>query len=237
MSLSELKTARRLPPLETGDQLSREEFERRYEAMPHLEKAELIDGVVYVASPTRWDQHAVPHQSLPTLLGVYWAHTPGVQSGEGGTLQLDLDNVPQPDVALIILPSHGGQVRIDEDGYIAGGPELVGEVSASTTSIDLNAKFRLYLRNQVGEYIVWRVYDEEIDWFVRRDGRFERLQRDDMGVYRSQTFPGLWLDSRALIKLDLLRALQVLQQGIASPEHDDFVRRLSQAATTAADGS
>ncbi len=35
-------------PLENGDKLTRAEFERRYEAMPHLKKAELIEGVVYV---------------------------------------------------------------------------------------------------------------------------------------------------------------------------------------------
>jgi Uma2 family endonuclease len=237
MSLSELKTARRLPPLETGDQLSSEEFLRRYEAMPHLKKAELIDGVVYVASPTRWDEHAVPHQALALLLSSYWAYTPGTQGGDSGTVRLDMKNVPQPDLTLIILPSHGGRVRFDEGGYIAGASELVGEISASTASIDLNKKFRLYLRHQVSEYIVWRVYDEEIDWFVRREGRFERLQPDGSGVYRSEAFRGLWLDAQALIKLDLLRALQVLQQGLASPEHEDFVQRLAQAAARPAAGA
>ena len=237
MSPSELRTARRLPPLETGDHLSREEFERRYEAMPHLKKAELIDGVVYVASPTRWDLHAVPHQALGMVFSVYWAHTPGVQAGDSGTVRLDLKNVPQPDLTLIVLPSHGGQVRIDEDGYIAGGPELVAEISASTVSLDLNAKFRVYQRNRVREYIVWRVYDDEIDWFVQREGRYERLQADPSGIFRSETFPGLWLDAPALIRLDLLRVLQVLQQGIASPEHAAFVARLAQAAAKPADGA
>jgi Uma2 family endonuclease len=237
MSLSEPKTARRLPPLETGDQLSSEEFLRRYEAMPHLKKAELIDGVVYVASPTRWDEHGVPHHVLGTLLGVYWAHTPGTRGGDSATVRLDLKSVPQPDATLIILPTHGGQVRFDEDGYIAGAPELVGEISACTASIDLNKKFKLYVRHQVSEYIVWRVYDEEIDWFVRREGRFERLQPNGSGAYCSEAFPGLWLDPQALIKLDLLRALQVLQQGIASSEHEEFVRRLGQAATKPATGA
>src|SRR5262249_10494555 len=129
MSPSKLKTARRLPPLETGDQLSSEEFLRRYEAMPDLKKAELIDGVAYVASPTRWDEHAVPHHVLGTLLGVYWAHTPGTRAGDSGTVRLDLKNIPQTDLTLIILPTHGGRVRFDEDGYIAGAPELVGEIS------------------------------------------------------------------------------------------------------------
>jgi hypothetical protein len=230
MSLSEPKTTRRLPPLETGDHLSRDEFERRYHAMPKLKKAELIDGVVSVPSPTRWDLHAVQHHAMATWLGTYWAHTPGIQAGDSGTLRLDLENVPQPDLALIVLPSHGGQVEIDDDHHVVGAPELVAEISASTSSIDLNSKLSLYLRKQVCEYIVWRVIDEAIDWFIQRQGRFERLQPDDSGILRSETFPGLWLDAQALIRLDLLRVLRVVQQGIDSPEHADFVRRLAQAA-------
>jgi Uma2 family endonuclease len=222
--------AARIPRLESGDQLTAAEFERRYDAMPGLKKAELIDGVVYVPSPTRWDLHAVQHQALSSWLGWYWAYTPGTQAGQSGTLRLDLDNVPQPDNALIILPSHGGQAEIDEDHYIAGAPELVAEVSASTKSIDLNAKFRLYLRSRVREYIVWRVEDDEIDWFVSRQGRFERLVPDVMGILRSEVFPGLWLDTEALITLDLRRVLEVLQQGIATAEHTDFVARLAKTA-------
>jgi Uma2 family endonuclease len=225
------KAEPRIPPLESGDQLTRNEFERRYEAMHGLKKAELIDGVVYLPSPRRWNEHAVPHQALGMWLSVYWAHTPGVQAGNSGTLRLDLENVPQPDIALIVLPSHGGQVEIDVDRYIAGAPELVAEISASTASLDLNAKFRLYLRNRVREYLVWRVLADTIDWFIQRRRRFERLKPDADGLYRSKAFPGLWLDPAALIRLDLLRTLQVLQQGIASPEHAAFVARLARTAT------
>ena len=42
-----------VPPLETGDRLSRAEFERRFDAMPGLKKAELIEGIVYIPSPPR----------------------------------------------------------------------------------------------------------------------------------------------------------------------------------------
>jgi Putative restriction endonuclease len=231
MSVTRRGKASRIPALETGDHLSAREFERRYDAMPALKKAELIDGVVYVPSPTRWNHHAVKHQATATWLGTYWAHTPGVQAGESGTLRLDPKNEPQPDLALIVLPSHGGQVKIDKDHYIAGAPELVAEISASTVSIDLHAKFKLYLRKHVREYIVWRVDDETIDWFVEQQGRFERLEPDAAGIFKSTVFPGLWLDAEALIKLDLLRVLHVLEQGIASPEHAAFIARLNAVAT------
>ena len=118
MAIPNPTKTQRIPRLENGDHLSAGEFMERYEAMPGLKKAELIDGVVYVPSPTRWNLHAVPHQAMSTWLGNFWAETPGTQAGDNGTLKLDMENVPQPDLALIVLPSHGGQVDIDDDHYI-----------------------------------------------------------------------------------------------------------------------
>ena len=97
-----------------------------------------------------------------------------------------------------------------------GEPELVAEVAASTASYDLHDKLRAYQRNGVREYVVWRVLDRAIDWFVLRDDRYEPLALTSAGCYRSQVFPGLWLDPTALIRGDLARVLAVVQQGMAS---------------------
>jgi hypothetical protein len=70
-----------LLPLENGDHLTRDEFERRYHAMPQLQKAELIEGVVYMPSPLRFTQQGEPHAQMMTWLGVYHATTPGVRIG------------------------------------------------------------------------------------------------------------------------------------------------------------
>jgi Uma2 family endonuclease len=221
-----------IPPLETGDHLTRDEFERRYEAMPNLKKAELIEGVVYMPSPVRFEQHGNPQAGFITWLGVYWAWTPGVRAGDNSTLRLDLDTEPQPDALLIIEPTHGGQATIDEDGYIVGGPEMVGEISASSASLDLNAKLRVYRRNNIREYVVWRVLDRAVDWFILHGSQYDPLPLAADGLYHSETFPGLWLDPAALTRLDLLTVLQQLQQGIASPEHAAFVARLRQNAAS-----
>src|SRR5262249_5685877 len=153
-----------IPPLENGDQLTRAEFERRYEAMPHLKKAELIEGVVFVPSPVRLNQHGSPQAALIGWLTNYWASTPGVQVRDNSTVRLDLDNEPQPDALMIVDPRRGGQVRVSPDDYVEGAPELVAEVAASSVSIDLNAKLLVYRRNQVREYLVWRVLDQAVDW-------------------------------------------------------------------------
>ncbi len=70
------KTEPKLTTLESGDRLSRVEFERRYRLLPEIKKAELIEGVVYVASPLRYRQHGQPHSDMMTWLGVYRAATP-----------------------------------------------------------------------------------------------------------------------------------------------------------------
>jgi Uma2 family endonuclease len=219
-----------IPPLENGDRLTRAEFERRYDAMPHLKKAELIEGVVYVPSPVWFRKHARPHSRLVGWLVQYEAATPGVEGGDNASLRMDSDNMPQPDALLMIAPTHEGQAQVDEDDYVAGAPELVAEIAASSAQYDLNEKLQVYCRNGAREYLVWRVLDQAIDWFVLREGRYEPLLVDETGLYKSEVFPGLWLDPAALLRGDLVSVLQTLQQGVASPEHAAFVAHLQQKA-------
>jgi hypothetical protein len=214
-----------------GDRLTRAEFERRYDAMPHLKKAELIEGVVHVPSPVRCEHHGEPHLSLGGWLFNYRARTPGVRGADNASVRMDLGNMPQPDCLLFISPDSGGQVQVDEDDYINGGPELVAEVSASSVHVhyDLSDKFRAYQRNRVGEYIIWRVEARRVDWYVLQPWGYEPLLPGGDGILRSTIFPGLWLDPAALIGEDFDRLLDVLQQGLDSPEHAEFAARLRQA--------
>lgn len=225
MTPSQTQAPEIVPALEPGDRLSRAEFERRYEAMPHVKKAELIEGVVYMPSPVRFRRHSDPHSALVGCTFFYRAFTPIVLSGADGTARLDLDNEPQPDAMLLIDPAFGGQARITVDDYIEGAPEWVGEVSASSVSFDLHTKLNVYRRNGVREYVVWRVLDKQIDWFVLRSGEFELLAADEAGILRSEVLPGLWLDAEALVRGDLPQVFHVLQQGLDSPEHAAFIRR------------
>jgi Uma2 family endonuclease len=132
-----------IPPLESGDRLSRHEFERRYQAMAEHQKAELIEGVVYLASPLRFQRHAEPHGKMVIWLGTYQISTPGVKLGIEPTVRLDQDNEPQPDAVLLVDQSLGGQSRLTEDDYIEGAPELIVEIAASSAAYDLHDKKRL----------------------------------------------------------------------------------------------
>lgn len=214
------------PPLQSGDRLSRPEFERRYAAAPHIKKAELIEGTVYVASPLRHEQHGKPHSRVMTWLGVYQAMTSGVDASDAPTVRLDLDNEPQPDAVLFIETAAGGQTSISRDGYIEGAPELIVEIAASSAAIDTGLKKQVYRRNGVLEYVIWQSYDNRLEWFCLVEGEYQLLTPDSDGIIRSRVFPGLWLAVEALLTNQMAQVLEVLQEGLQSAEHAEFVERL-----------
>jgi Uma2 family endonuclease len=191
--------------------------------MPEHQKAELIEGRVYMASPVRII-HGQPHAYIMTWLGVYCAATPGTQFADNTTVRLDTDNEPQPDALLRI---EGGQSQIDVDDYIQGAPELIVEIAASTASYDLQEKLQVYRRNGVQEYLVWQVSDRLFDWFSLKDGQYIKLQPNKQNMIKSEVFPGLWLGIDYLLKYKLAEVIKTVQQGLNTTEHQNFIRKIN----------
>jgi Uma2 family endonuclease len=195
--------------LEAGDNLTREEFHRRYSARPDIKKAELIDGVVYVPSPVRFDRHSQQHFLVIGWLAMYVALTPDVQpGGDNATLFLEGGHEVQPD-AFLWRPEAGG-AYLNEDGYLVGAPQFIVEVAASSASYDLHQKKEAYRRNGVPEYVVWRVLDEAIDWFRLQDGQYVLIEPDADAVIESEQFPGLRLHVPSMLAGDLAAVLSQL---------------------------
>ncbi|MBD2083108.1 Uma2 family endonuclease [Leptolyngbya sp. FACHB-17] len=213
-----------IPPLENGARLSRPEFERRYPAS-NIKEAELIEGIVYVASPLRFESHAEPHSNLSGWAGIYKTFTPRVRLGNSPTLRLDLDNEPQPDLVMFLERDAGERVGISADGYLEGAPELIIEVAASSAAIDSGSKKRVYRRNGVQEYIIWQSYEKRVDWFQLVEGEYRLMLPDETGIIRSSIFPGLWLSVEALLGGDMITVLETVQAGVRSPEHQAFINR------------
>ncbi len=216
-----------IPELVDGDRLDSAEFERRYHASS-IRKAELIEGVVRVASPVS-RAHSLAHSLAHLWVGTYQMATPRVESGLDGTVRLDRSNQPQPDIHLLIAPGSGGRSTVSADGFFEGPPELVIEISISSASRDLREKLEVYRRNGVLEYLAWRVEDRAIDWFHLREGRYERLVPGAGGLIRSVVFPGLWLDPEAMIRGDLPALNAAVLAGLATEEHAALVARLGNA--------
>lgn len=217
-----------VPRLHNGDRLTRVEFERRYLAMPEVKKAQLIEGIVYMPSPVRHTQHGKPHAIVVGWLTYYLSKTPQVEISDNATSRLDEDNEPQPDAMLLLPKKMGGTAWIDDDGYVSGAPDLVCEVSASSVSIDMHAKLNAYRRNGVREYLVLRTEDQAIDWFTLVDGQYQPQTPDEAGRLRSKLFPGLWLDPAALLAGDLAKLFAVVDEGVATTEHQELVKEMTQ---------
>lgn len=193
---------RRLPlmPLENGEQLHSAAFLRRFEAMTDVKKAELVEGTVYMPSPVRADLHGEPDGLLHGWLGHYAMLQDQLKFYSNTTLLLDAENTVQPDGILCSAPRAGGVVWLNDKGYLCGAPELVCEVAASTTSLDLHQKFRAYCRNGIAEYLVWLTVERRFLWFVLEDAEYVPLEPDASGILKSRRFPGLVLDTKAALK-------------------------------------
>jgi Uma2 family endonuclease len=227
-----LRSTSAAPPrtLVEGQRLDQPTFHALYETMPPGTRAELINGVVLMPSPVG-PAHAEAHGPTFVWLDYYAENTPGVQALDNASTALGLKSEPQPDVLLRIRPEHGGRTRTDRR-FIEGVPELLVEVSHTSRYTDLGSKFEDYERVGVREYIVRAIEPDEIYWFVLRNGRFVDLEPDPDGIYRSEVFPGLWLDPAALLAGDRKRLRAVVDLGCSTPEHAAFVARLAAARGT-----
>ena len=227
MSTIEQHRPMMLPPLMAGQRLDQPTFHARYSAMPPETRAELVGGIVYIPSPMR-DDHGETDHLIGGWLFHYQFMTPGVRGAAGATLKLQQMGEPQPDRQFFIAPEFGGQVAIDAEGYLIGAPDLVVEIARSSCAYDLGPKKADYERAKVREYIVVELDPDQVHWFVLRGGRYDKLEPGDDGIYRSEVFPGLWLDPVALYTNDPARLIHVLEQGRATPEHAAFVASLEE---------
>lgn len=209
--------------LHPGQKLSLDEFLRRWENMPELKRAELIGGVVSTQAALKAD-HGGMDNAIGMWLLVFQAHTAGTY-GAGDTTTFLGENAPQPDQQLFLLPEAGGRIRF-EKGYVSGAPELVAEVCGSSRDYDLGVKKDLYESAGVDEYITVLLDERANRWHRLEEGAYKLVPPDADGVWRSSMFPGLWLDGAALLSGDLPQVLAVLQDGLDSPEHGEFVERL-----------
>jgi len=213
-----------LPGLYDGQRLTAEEFLDRWDTLPELVRAELLEGIVYLASPLRLS-HGTSDSGVANWLGRYMVDTPGLQTASSPTTIFGPRSVPQPDQVLFIRPEYGGRCRIVKD-YLTGPPELIVEITLSSVDRDYHLKKWIYERAGVQEYLIFNVLAAHVAWKRLVDGVYVELARGDDGIFRSNVFPGLWLDEAAFWGDDMKRVAAVVDRGLASPEHAAFVDKL-----------
>ena len=217
---------RERPPLNSGDHLSRAEFQRRYAMYPEIKKAELIEGVVIVGSPVH-AQHSEPHADFAGLLAIYRWHTPGLRLADNQSVLLEQDIELQPDLCVRLEAAGEERVQMTEEGLYIGAPDFVVEIAASSSANDLHSKLNVYRRNGVQEYLVLLAYERETRFFRLADGEYDAVEPDADGVLRSQVLPGFRFRSDWFWEGRMKELLQLVQEGIASPEHEEFAAKLA----------
>lgn len=215
---------KRFPLLETGYHLSAEDFHARYQQMPDV-RAELIEGIVYMASPL-YTPHGDGHWLLTAICGAYTLETPGVTGSIATSVRLDGKNEFQPDAHLRIDPEAGGRTQNPERKMIVGGPEFVIEISNTTLDMDVHEKFEVYQRDGVLEFLIWQLQESRLELFRLVEGTFQRIAPDEAGILRSEVMPGLWLNVPAILADDKAAAAKTIRDGLNSAEHTEFVKRL-----------
>jgi Uma2 family endonuclease len=223
------RSEKQFPLLQSGYHLSADEFHARYKQMPENVRAELIEGIVYMASPL-YSPHGDSHFLLTNILGIYEEDTPGIIGSIATSVRLDGKNEFQPDIHLRIDPKCGGRTKNPDKKLVLGGPEFVTEISNTTLEMDLHEKFEVYLRDGVQEYFVWALQNEKLKLFAQEGGEFEEIKSDSKGILRSRVLPGLWLNVPAILALDKKTAARTMRDGVKSPEHAEFVKKLQGGA-------
>ena len=175
------------------------------------EKADLLDGVIYMASPESTDDNKL-ELWLGSLMG-------------GFAEELDLGDVFVSRVAFRITGKHGPEPdvaflakkrrRFIHRGFVAAGPDIAVEiVSPDSVQRDYVRKRQVYEVAGVREY--WIIDpDERRATFLRLvRGKFREVELEDGHIFRSQALAGFWLDVRWLWAKRRPSAFRLLQQMI-----------------------
>ena len=201
----------RQPELHNGDRMSPEEFLWRWEQIPELKQAELIEGVVYLSSPV-----SRPHGSYDSILGAWLNYDACAVKQDfeicHNTTVLLSDSTPQPDIYMTRLPTGGRETAAAK--YLAYAPDLVVEISYSSKSLDLGPKLAAYRSAGLGESITVLLEERRAEWRVLSGTRYRLLHPATDGVLRSPNFPGLWLDTEALFPPDRQRLFAAVDRGV-----------------------
>jgi Uma2 family endonuclease len=223
-----IRPVSKISTLHNGDSLDQKTFHKLYEQTPEGFHAQLIGGIVYVASPVHFP-HSNPDGLIQFWLWSYRKKTPGVGVINKTTTILGSTSEPEPDGGLFILPSHGGHCTTGGK-TLKGAPELLIEIANSSAAIDLNQKKRDYETYGVQEYLVVLAEEQAVIWWQLVDGVYQEIPQSNDGFFHSLAFPGLWLDPAGLFAMSEVQMETALELGIASPQHAAFVSKLAVAA-------
>ena len=194
------------PSRVADDLVTVEEF---YRLLPGDEKADLIDGVIYIAPPDSLRANQ--------LTGFVYVLFQGfVESrGIGGDVffsryafRLNEFSAVEPDVAYV----RPERVELVEEGGMRGAPDIAVEVvSRESRRRDYEDKRRLYEEAGVPEYWIIDPIQKRVEFLVLEEGRYQLAALEENRLFRSRALPGFWIDVDWLLADPLPAATRCLE--------------------------
>jgi Uma2 family endonuclease len=181
-------------------------FEEFLEIVPDGEKADLLDGVIYMASPDNTDAANVNSWLGTLIFNFVEANDLGKVYFSRVAYRLGSKRGPEPDIGFV--PKWES---IRRRGYIDGPPALAVEiVSADSVGRDYVQKRAVYESGGVREYWIIDPDEKQATFLVLRGGRFVTIKPKNH-IFSSEFLPGFRIDVRWLWKTPRPRTHDVLR--------------------------
>jgi Uma2 family endonuclease len=178
------------------------------------EKADLIDGVIYMASPENTDANELFVWLLSLFHDFVEFHDLGRIYGSRVAFRLDEKNAPEPDIAFVARRN----LHRVQRGRVEGPPDLAVEiVSPDSVERDYETKKRKYAEAGVPEYWIIDEMAEQVTLLSLAAGSKYREVKPKKGILRSKLLPGFWLRPEWLWQAPRPRKAEILAQLLEPP--------------------
>jgi Uma2 family endonuclease len=181
-----------------------------YRLVPDGQKADLLNGVIYMASP----ESLGSNDRVGFLSFLLRGYNDAKQVGgrvlvSRYSFRLGKYQAPEPDVAYV----RPERVPLLTEREMKGGPDAAAEVvSRDSRSRDYRLKKRIYEKAGVAEYWIIDPLKNHAEFHRLRDGKYELVPLEGGHIFRSEVLPGFWLDVNWLFAQPLPNAYDCLQQ-------------------------
>ncbi|HTU21503.1 MAG TPA: Uma2 family endonuclease [Gemmataceae bacterium] len=154
------------------------------------QKADLIDGVIYMSSPDNTDANSL-FMWLGRLIGDFVEERDlGEVYGSRVAFRLEEHQSPEPDIAFV----RTDHLHIVQRGFVDGPPDLAIEiVSPDSIERDYVRKREQYRQAGVPEYWIVDEVEQLVFLFKLSASGSYREVKPRKGVLHSQALPGFWL--------------------------------------------
>jgi Uma2 family endonuclease len=181
--------------------------------VPDGQKADLIDGVIYMASPDTRRNDRVAGWIKFLMQGYASAKGLGEVYGSRFAFELSEFRAPEPDVAFV----RSQRLHLVGEKRMVGGPDIAVEiVSRDSRQQDYGEKKQLYAEAGVSEYWIVDPLQKREEFYRLSGGRYELVSLEHNRIFRSTVLEGFWLDVEWLLAEPLPNEYEKLQEIMAT---------------------